>query len=131
MANLTKEEIKKKVEKETKKFMKSVRTFLATKAGGVVPTEWECSIMLMESYYKQFMELDLMIQQMDSIIVEGRYGPQVSPLCQARDKASTRLEVQLKEMGITMKSAIKLNVVDAKKEESVLEKFLGKKIEKR
>lgn len=127
-------DIKKRVDKEAKKFIKSVRAFISTKAGridGTIPPEWECSIMLLESYYRQFMELDLQIQQMDSVVVNGRYGLQVSPLCTARDKASTRLEAQLKEMGITMKSAIKLNVVDAKKEVSVLEKYMGKQIEKR
>lgn len=132
---MTKEEIKKCTDKSTKKFIKSVRAFLATKAGnhdGQIPPEWECSVMLLESYYRQFMELDLVIQGLDSVVMEGRYGPMVNPLCTARDKASCRLEAQMKELGISMKSAIRLGVTDAKKEESALEKFMNKKtIEKR
>ena len=131
MDKLTNEQIKKEVDKSTRKFIKSVKAFLATKAGGEIPDEWSCSIMLLESYYRQFVELDLQIQQMDSVVVNGRYGLQVSPLCTARDKASTRLAAQMKELGLSMKSAIKLNVVEPKKEQSVLEKYLGKKIEKR
>lgn len=134
---MTKEEIKKYTDKSTRKFMKSVKAFLATKAGnynGEIPAEWECSIMLLEAYYRQFMELDMTIQDLDSVIVEGRYGPTVSPLCTARDKASCRLEALMKEMGLSMKSAIKLNVVEPQKEESALEKFMAKKnkgVEKR
>lgn len=131
---LTDRQIRGRVDTKTKEFMASVRAFLATKAGnsdGSVPKEWECSIMLLEAYFRQFLELDMRIQELDSVVVEGRYGPMVSPLCAARDKASCRLESQMKELGISMKSAIKLNVVDAKKEESVLDKYMKGKIEKR
>lgn len=125
---LSQEEIKKEVEKRTKKYMKSITSFLITKGGGVeVPEEWYCSVMLLESYFRQFVELDIQIQQMDSIIMNGRYGPVVSPLCTARDKAATRLEAQMKEMGITLKSGIKLNVVEPKKEMSALDKFFKDK----
>lgn len=129
---LTDRQIKSRVEKKTEDFMSSVRKFLATKAGGQeVPPEWELQVMLLESYFRQFVELDIRIQQMDSIIIDSRYGPTISPLCTARDKASARLEAQMKEAGISMKSAIKLNVVDAKPEMSVLDKYMQSKIEKR
>ena len=127
---MTKAAIKKEVAARTERYMKSINAFLLKKGGGIeVPEEWACSIMLLESYFRQFVELDLEIQQLDSVVIEGRYGPTVSPLCAARDKAATRLEAQLKEMGITLKSGIKLQVVEPKKEESALDKFLkGKEV---
>ena len=123
--------IKKEVDRSTKKFMKSARAFLATKGGGEVPSEWELSLVLLEAYYRQFIELNLQISQLDSLIIEGRYGAVPSPLLACRDKASVRLEALMKEMGLSMKSGIKLNVVEPKKEESALDKYLKKQVEQR
>ena len=128
---MTDEEIKKKVDKDTKKFIKSVKAFLATKAGGEIPDEWYASIMLMEAYYRQFVELDLQIQQLPSLVIKGKYGLAPSPLLACRDKASVRLEAQLKEMGLTMAKALKMNVVDVKKKTTPLEEFMKGKIETR
>ena len=121
------EQISKKVDTQTKKFMKAARAFLATKGGGELRPEWELGIMMLEAYYRQFVELNLKISQLDSLLVDSRYGPQPTPLLACRDKACVRLESLMKEMGLSLKSALKLNVVDAKKEETALDKFLKAK----
>ena len=130
------EQIKKKVEKDTKKFIKAAEKFLAEKAGiDEVPVEWQVSLIMLESYYRDFLTLVIKISQLPSITIMGRYGEQPSPLLAARDKAAIRLESLLKEMGMTMKSAVKMNVVEPQKEKSGLDLFLEnqnkKKIEKR
>ena len=133
---LTNEEIRAQVEKNSKRFMKAVRTFLATKAGSTeVPVEWEMSIIMLETYYKEFLELTLRIEQMDSLTVTNRYGEVPHPILTVRDRSAARLESILKQLGLTLKSGISLNVVEAQKSESPLDKFLnkqnGKKVEKR
>ena len=128
---MTDEEIRKKVDRDTKKFIKSVKAFLAVKAGGVIPEEWTASIMLLEAYYRQFLELDLQIQQLPSLVIQGRYGLAPSPLLNCRDKASVRLEAQLKEMGLTMAKALKMNVVDVRKASTPLDEFLKKKVKEK
>lgn len=124
---LTKEQIQKKVDAQAKKFMKAARAFLATKGGGELRPEWELGLMMLDAYYRQFVELQMQISQLDSLVIESRYGPQPTPLLACRDKASVRLEALMKEMGLSLKSALKLNVVDAKKEETALDKFLKAK----
>ena len=87
------ERTKKRIDKKTKEFMKSARSFLLAKAGGVeIPAEWELSIYMLEIYFKQFLELNEEISAMDTILVQSKYGLIVSPLCSARDKAAVRLE---------------------------------------
>ena len=119
----TNEEIRKTVEKETKKFMNSVKKFLKVKGGGEIPDEWGASLMLLESYFRQFRELDIQISQLPSLIVKGRFGLTPSPLLACRDKASVRLESMMKEMGLTMAKAMKLNITDVKKEKTALDSF--------
>ena len=129
-------EYKKKAERATNKFMKSARTFLASKltgkADGEIPPEFELN--LLESYYKQFIVLNLEIDDMDSIVINGKYGPVVSPLCAARDKACCRLESLMKQMGLTLKSGKQIGATEVKQTESPLDQFLqaqNKKIENR
>ena len=129
---LTDEEIKdNKVERKVKSFMKVTRDFLASKNGGEVAPEWECSLMMLETYYKQFLTLTLEIDNMDSIIEVGRYGPQPSALLKARDTAALRLESLMKALGLTLKAALTMDIAEPVQEESVLEKFVKNKIEKR
>lgn len=122
----------KKVEKKVKKYMKSVREFLTQKSGsdGVAP-EWECSLMLLEEYYKQFMVLTYEIEKLPSLVTMSRYGEVPSPLLAARDKAAVRLESMLKQVGCTFKEAAKLDVIEPVQEESPLDKFIANHIEKR
>lgn len=133
MANgkLTDRQIRNRVDKEVEKFIGAARAFLSTKGGGEVPVEWELSLTMLEAYYRQFSELNLQISQLDSLIENGKYGPRPSCLLAVRDKAAVRLESLMKEMGLSMKSAIKLNVVEPKREESPLDAYLKKQAEKR
>ena len=118
-------------EKKTKKFMKSVRSFLASKSGGRVPAEWECSLMLLEEYYKQFITITEEIEKLDSMITTSRYGSCPHPLLGARDKAAIRLEALMKALGLTMKSALSMEIAEPVIEDSPLESFVKNKIEKR
>lgn len=129
---LTEEELKEnKVERKVKSFMKVVRTFLASKNGGEVAPEWECGLLMLETYYNQFLRLSDEIDGLDSIIEQGRYGWQPSPLLKARDTAAVRLEALMKQMGLTLKSALTMDIAEPVIEESPLESFVKNKIEKR
>mgnify|MGYP003420147655 FL=1 len=119
-----------KIKKQTKKFMDSVRAFLTRKSGSVEDS-WECSLMLLETYYKQFLELSDEIDGLDRLVVDSRYGVVPHPLLAARDKAAIRLEAMMKSCGITFKEAAKMEVIEPVAEESVLEKFVKKKKKKR
>lgn len=119
-----------KIKKQTKKFMDSVRAFL-TRKSGAVEDSWECSLMLLETYYKQFLELSDEIDGLDRLVVDSRYGVVPHPLLTARDKAAIRLEAMMKSCGITFKEAARMEIVEPAVEESVLEKFVKNKIEKR
>lgn len=120
----------KKVEKKVKKFMKSVRTFLAQKSGSVRP-EWECSLILLETYFEEFLMLTNEIENLESLLQESRYGTQPHPLLAARDKSAIRLEGLLKSLGCTFKEATKMDIVEPVVEESPLDAFIKNKIEKR
>ena len=122
-----------KIKKQVSKFMDSVRAFLTNKSGGVAP-EWECSLMLLETYYKQFLEMCEEIEELDSLIVTSRYGSVPHPLLAARDKAAIRLEAMLKQCGVTFKEAARMEVIEPVVEESDLEKWIKSKnngVEKR
>ena len=118
-------------EKKTKKFMRSVRDFLKKKNGGQVAPEWECSLLLLETYYSQFIRLNEEIEKLDSIIEVGRYGPKPSPLLNARDMTAVRLESIMKQLGLTLKSALTMEIAEPVIEESPLESFVKGRIEKR
>lgn len=125
------EKQKNKVERKVKSFMKVVRKFLASKNGGEVAPEWECSLEMLETYYEQFIRLNEEIKKLDSIITPGKYGMQASPLIKVRDSTAIRLEALLKVLGLTLKSALTMEIAEPVQEESELEKFVKTKIEKR
>ena len=56
---------KAKADRQSNKFMKSARAFLATKltgnADGEIPPEFELNLTLLESYYKTFIMLQMAI----------------------------------------------------------------------
>lgn len=119
------------IKNKTKKFMKIARSFLAKKNGGEVAPEWECSLLLLETYYNQFIRLNKEIEGLESIIEDGRYGPQPSVLLKARDATAVRLESILKQLGMTLKAASTMEIIEPVVEESPLESFVKGKIEKR
>lgn len=126
--------VKTKAERETKKFMKDVNSYLAKKAGGKVPPEWACSCRLLGEYYKQFITLTTLIESLDDYFVPSKYGNVLNPLFGARDAAARRLERLMVQMGMTLKEASRMDMIDvAEEDDSPLATFLtGKdKIEKR
>ena len=126
--------VKVKAERETKKFMKDVNSYLARKAGGKVPPEWACSCRLLCEYYKQFITLTTLIESLDDYFVPSKYGNVLNPLFGARDAAARRLERLMVQMGMTLKEANRMDMIDvAEEDDSPLATFLtGKdKIEKR
>ena len=126
--------VKVKAERETKKFMKDVNSYLARKAGGKVPPEWACSCRLLCEYYKQFITLTTLIESLDDYFVPSKYGNVLNPLFGARDAAARRLERLMVQMGMTLKEASRMDMIDvAEEDDSPLATFLtGKdKIEKR
>lgn len=132
---LTNRQVRNRVDKEVDGFMLSARKFLATKAGYddlTIPAEWELSMTLLEAYYRQFCELNIQISQLDTLLVENKNGfTTANPLINLRDKATIRLESLMKELGLSMKSAMRLGATDIKKEETALDKFFKNKVEKR
>ena len=126
--------VKVKAERETKKFMKDVNSYLAKKAGGKVPPEWACSCRLLGEFYKQFITLTTLIESLDDYFVPSKYGNVLNPLFGARDAAARRLERLMVQMGMTLKEANRMDMIDvAEEDDSPLATFLtGKdKIEKR
>lgn len=126
--------VKVKAERETKKFMRDVNSYLARKAGGKVPPEWACSCRLLGEYYKQFITLTTLIESLDDYFVPSKYGNVLNPLFGARDAAARRLERLMVQMGMTLKEASRMDMIDvAEEDDSPLATFLtGKdKIEKR
>lgn len=114
----------KKINRKTAQFMKSVRDFLTVKGGGEIPTEWELSLLLLETYYKQFLMATVQLEEVGTLLVESRYGPQENALLKIQSRAATRLEKQMSELGLSLKSGAKLGVTEPKKEETALDKFL-------
>ena len=126
--------VKTKAERETKKFMKDVNSYLAKKAGGKVPPEWACSCRLLGEYYKQFITLTTLIESLDDYFVPSKYGNVLNPLFGARDAAARRLERLMVQMGMTLKEASRMDMIDvAEEDDSPLATFLTGKdnIEKR
>lgn len=120
------------ITRKTNKFMESVKNFLKKKSGGDIPDEWEASLMILEEYYKLFMQLTLEIEKLDSFLVPSKYGQIISPLIGARDSAARRLESMMGNLGLTLKSAIKLDVAEVEVSDSPLESFLASNnVEKR
>ena len=87
--------------------------------------------MLLEEYYKLFLQLTLEIDKLDSFLVSSKYGKIINPLIGARDAAARRLESMMGNLGLHLKSAIKLDVAEVETEESPLQSFLSGAVEKR
>ena len=116
-----------KYSKETKDFMKNVRAFLMEKNGGEIPPEWEALLAMLKNYYEQYVVATNEILDLDSLVVDSRYGPQPHPLLKIQASASIQVQKLCSEFGLSMKQAQKLKVVEPPKEETALEAFLKKK----
>lgn len=127
---LTEKELKdKKITKRVDEFMKDTRRFLESKNGGQVDPTWEMSLYMLETYYREFVRLNLEIDELPSIIEKTRYGFAPSPLLTARNATAVRLESIAKSLGLTLKSALTMNIAEPVKEESALEAFVKNKME--
>jgi hypothetical protein len=118
-----------RIRRQINNFMKNVKGFLSSKSGDVNP-EWECSLIMLETYYKQFLMLTWEIDRLPSLVVDTRYGKQPNALLTARDKSAVRLESMMKQLGITFKEAARLDIIEPVNEESDLEKWVKAKINK-
>lgn len=116
-----------KYSKETKDFMKNVRAFIESKNGGEIPPEWEAMLLMLQNYYEQYVVATNEILDLDSLVVDSRYGPQPHPLLKIQATASVQVQKLCAEFGLSMKQAQKLKVVEPPKEETALEAFLKKK----
>ena len=129
---LTEKELQdKKVDARVKKFMDVVERFLASKNGGEIAPEWSLSIDMLRVYYGQFIRLSMEIDALPSLIETTRYGAAPSPLLKARDTTAVRLESLMKQLGLTLKSALTMDIAEPVQEQSPLEKYVQGKIEKR
>ena len=122
------EAVGRKVDREVKKFMKAAREFAMERSGtDTVPAHWEISLLLLQTYFREFLELTYKVELLDSLTIVGRYGETPHPLLGVRDKAAMRLESTLKEMGMTMKAAKAVGALkpeEKKEEDSALDNFL-------
>lgn len=116
-----------KYSKDTRDFMKNVRTFLEDKNGGDIPPEWEALLSMLQNYYEQYVVATNEILELESLVVDSRYGPQPHPLLKIQATASMQVQKLCSEFGLSMKQAQKLKVVEPPKEETALETFLKKK----
>ena len=57
--------------------------------------------------------------------MQSKYGKVINPLIGARDAAARRLESMMGNLGLHLKSAIKLDVAEVETEESPLQTFLS------
>lgn len=121
----------KRITKQVKKFMKHVKEYVKSKNGGKIDPAWSCSLDMLEQYYTTYLKLSSEINNLPSLIMTSRYGEVPSPLLKARDTTAVRLESLLKAFGLTMKSAMGMEIVEPVVEASPLEKFVQGKIEKR
>lgn len=129
---LTEKELQdKKVDARVKKFMDVVERFLASKNGGEIAPEWSLSIDMLRVYYGQFIRLSMEIDALPSLIETTRYGKAPSALLKARDTTAVRLESLMKQLGLTLKSALTMDIAEPVQEQSPLEKYVQGKIDKR
>lgn len=122
----------KKVDKETKSFLKDVKDFIKEKNNGHIPAEWLMSLKLLETYYRQFLQVTYELEGLDTIVVDSRYGVVAHPLLKIQNTAAVRLEKMMSELGLSLKSATRLEIAKPVVEESPLTKYVkNKEIERR
>lgn len=121
----------KRVAKQVKKYMTAVEDFLKSKNSGKIPPEWACSLEMLRSYYKEFCRLTQEIDNLPSLIEHGRWGDRPNPILAVRNSIAARLESLLKSLGLTFKEQQKMDIIEPVAEESPLENFVKKRIERR
>ncbi len=120
-----------KLSNETKKFMRNVTKFIEEKNEGKVPAEWEALLGMLENFYEQYIKASEELLGLDSLTVASRYGVVPHPLLKIQREAAIQVQKLCSEFGLSMKQAQKMKIVEPKAEESVLEKYVKGKVEKR
>lgn len=114
-----------RIDRETKKYMESVYEFLKKNNDGQIPPEYNCSLLMLKSYYKQLLIFNDEIDHLDSYIVDTRYGKQPNALLKARDTTVQKLDLMLKALGLTFKEQTNMKIVQIKPtEDNPLQDFL-------
>lgn len=115
-----------KLRRQTEEYIKIVTDFLEAKNGGVLEPTWQLSIDILKSYYYMFLQLNFEIEELPSLFLydnkRKQYTP--NPILLVRDRCVTQLTQLQRELGLTIKAASKLNLVEPKKEKSILEQYM-------
>lgn len=115
-----------KLRRQTEEYVKIVTDFLEAKNGGVLEPTWQLSIDILKSYYYMFLQLNYEIEELPSLFLydnkRKQYTP--NPILLVRDRCVTQLTQLQRELGLTIKAASKLNLVEPKKEKSILEQYM-------
>lgn len=120
-----------KYSNETKKFMRNVEKFLQDKNGGTIPPEWEALLDMLRNFYEQYIKATQELLTVESLTVASRYGVVPHPLLKIQAQASMQVQKLCAEFGLSMKQAQKMKIVEPKTEETVLDKFMKGKVERR
>lgn len=121
-----------RIAREVKAYMDNVKTFIANANNGMIPPEYECSLRMLEAYYKQFLVFTAEIDKLDSYVTNTRYGLQPNAILKARDSSVQKLDMILKALGCTFKTQVSMKLVDTKPvEENPLEALIKGSIETR
>ena len=120
-----------KYSNETKKFMRNVEKFLEEKNGGTIPPEWEALLDMLRNFYEQYIKATQELLTVESLTVASRYGVVPHPLLKIQAQASAQVQKLCAEFGLSMRQAQKMKIVEPKTEETVLDKFMKGKVERR
>lgn len=126
MANSTKN-----VDKTTKKQMKSVREFLSIKAGGTIPDEWEILLEVLQDNLSLYHKVTEELNNLDALVVYTQKGAVPTPLLKIQNQCTINIKSICEQFGLSLKSGKKMDIVEAKKSETALDKFLKKQVEER
>lgn len=116
--NTETQNVNNRINRDVAKYMSAVTDFIENATGGPVPLEYQCSLIMLESYYKQLLMLNAEISKLDSLMIKDQHGSRLNPILGARDTCVSKLDMLLKQLGLTFNSQIKLKVKDVTKTES-------------
>ena len=125
------EKNKNRINLKVRRFMNNVKKFIKSKNDNVVPPEWEAMLDMLEDSYKQYCTASIELEELDSYLVDSRYGPTINPLFKIKNSSLMNVQRLCNEFGLSMKQAQKMKVKEPKKEKSVLDTFFEGEIETR
>ena len=125
------EKNKNRINLKVRRFMNNVKKFIKSKNDNVVPPEWEAMLDMLEDSYKQYCTASIELEELDSYLVDSRYGPTINPLFKIKNSSLMNVQRLCNEFGLSMKQAQKMKTKMPKPEKSVLDQFFEGEIEKR